>query len=151
MLSKENYDTLNENYLYEKKPLTYFAAKQRGEAFMFDTYGNNKGIQVTDDNIDEFKFIFDFREVEQLPDSEVDEYDKKDLYFIAYENYDQAYTYWKNKGVQKSLDLQIVKAKNRVENAKMQLEWTKNNLKNLYDIDDCNATENARRLFQSEV
>lgn len=112
-------------------------------------------------------------------------HNKKDLYFIAYGNCDQAYTYWKNKGVQKSLDLQIVKAKNRVENAKMELKLAENDfekllklnvsnaaetkrikklektlqdmlnvyeeLHSIYDIGDCDVTENARKLLQSEI
>jgi len=104
-LSKENYDKLNTNYLYKKEPIidnsfyigqtsaTYHCKNwtfkvykyDNGKVYMRDTYFNdsNHSYEITDENINEFEFIFDFREVKKIRDHEYDEYNEDDIFRVA--------------------------------------------------------------------
>ena len=160
MLSKENYDRLNENYLYKKEPIvdrsmyigttpiTYHCKNwtfkvhkyDDGEAYMIDTYFNSwdsHKIKVTDENIDEFEVVFDFREVKRIHDSEVNEYNKEDLYRIATDSggYSCGRLYWVRKDTEKSKDLIINKKKEEIESLKRQLRWAEDTLERMLNGD----------------
>lgn len=148
-LSKENYDKLNENYLYKKEPAkreqyTYHCKNwtfkvhkyENGDVHMFDTYfdsWDSHTIQVTDENIDEFEVVFDFREVKRISDSEVDEYKEEDLYCAATSSggYSCGKLHWIKKDAVKSKDLLINKKKEKIESLKRQLEWAEGDLERL--------------------
>jgi len=150
-LSKENYDKLNTNYLYKKEPvtidhslyigrtpITYHCKNwtfkvykyDDGKAYMRDTDFNDAGIQVTDENIDEFKFVFDFREVKQIHDSHSNEYNEEDLYYVATNSggYSCGGCYWVNKNTKESKELLIGKKKREIGSLKNKLEWAENDL-----------------------
>jgi hypothetical protein len=151
VLSKENYDKLNENYLYKKEPninerspywcdnWTFKVEKlEDGRAYMLDTHFNSYSshhIRVTDDNVNEFEVVFDFREVINISDSVVDEYEEKDLYCVATNSrgWSCGKLYWIKKGVQKSLQLQINKQKNKIEKIRDKLKWAEQELERLLE------------------
>lgn len=156
-LSKENYSRLNENFLYQKEPTvttaTWSASHpyhcknwtfkvyklQDGRAFMLDTYfdsWDSHKIQVTDENIDDFKIVFDFRDVKRIRDSEYDEYNDEDLYRVATNSggWTCGNLYWVHKETQKSKQLLIDKKKNEIQYLKHKLERTKNDLERLLEI-----------------
>lgn len=154
-LSKENYDKLNEKYLYKKQPVidnsfyvgttsgtyhcknwTFKAHKRNGKAYMYDTYfdsSDSHSYEVTDDNIDEFEFIFDFNEVKRIGDYEYDEYDEHDIYRVATNSggYSCGKLYWVNKDSPKSKKLLIKKKEQEIRSLKNQLEWAENDLERL--------------------
>ena len=51
--------------------------------YMVDTYFNDKSIELTDDNFDEFEFLFDFNEVERHSGENIYEYDESDWWHVA--------------------------------------------------------------------
>lgn len=152
-LSRENYDKLDKNFLYKKEPIidnsfyvgttsgtyhcknwTFRVAKyDDGRAYMRDTYFNDNGIEITDENINDYKFVFDFREVKQLRDSEANEYNEDNLYHVATDSggYSCGGCYWVNKNIEKSKDLQIAKKQREIESIKNNLEWAERDLKRL--------------------
>ena len=50
---------------------------------MVDTYFGDKYIELTDDNFDEFEFLFDFNEVTKHSGEHICEYDEKDWWHVA--------------------------------------------------------------------
>jgi hypothetical protein len=151
MLSKENYDKLDANFLYQNKPTkndeyTYWCKNwtfkvqklDDGRAIMIDTFyssWDSNPIWVTNQNIDEFKVIFDFREVVKICDSDVNEYNEEDLYYAATGSggYSCGGCYWIKKGTPKSLNLQIAKAEREVDKCESALRWAKANLERLLE------------------
>ena len=105
---------------------------------MLDTHFNSYSshhIRVTDDNVNEFEVVFDFREVINISDSVVDEYEEKDLYCVATNSrgWSCGKLYWIKKGVQKSLQLQINKQKNKIEKIRDKLKWAEQELERLLE------------------
>lgn len=151
-LSKENYDKLNENFLYKKEPIinnSYYIGNTSGtywcknwtfkvnkrndnKAYMIDTYFNSwdSSIEVTDENIDEFEVVFDFREVKRIRDFERDEYNEEDLFRVATDSggYSCGNLYWIKKDAVKSKDLLVNKKKQEIESLKNKLKWAENDL-----------------------
>ena len=151
-LSKKNYDSLNETFLYKKKPIidnsfsvgttsgtyhcknwTFRVHKRDGGASMADTYFGDAYTIVTDRNIKGYKKVFDFREVKKIGDDEVDEYCRKDLYYAATNSggYSCGNLYWVKKTAQKSKRLLIKKKREEIKSLKQQLEWAEEGLKRL--------------------
>lgn len=51
--------------------------------YMVDTYFNDKCIELTDKNFDEFEFLFDFNEVKSHSGKHIYEYDESDWWHVA--------------------------------------------------------------------
>lgn len=155
-LSKENCDKLNENYLYQREPIrkseswtassvyhcknwTFKVHKlKNGRAFMLDTYyedWDSHIIQVTNENIKDFKVVFDFREVKRIKDDECDEYDEGELYRVATSSagWDWGNLYWVDKDVQKSKELLVKKKREEIQYLKSRIELEETELKRLLD------------------
>jgi len=146
-LSKGNRDKLNINYLYKKTPIidnsfyigqtsatyhcknwTFKVQKYgNGKIYMRDTYFNdsNHSYEITDDNINDFEFIFDFREVKRIHDSEYDEYNESDIFRVATNSgdYSCGRLYWVNKDAVKSNILLIEKKEQEIRSLKNKLEY----------------------------
>ena len=102
MLSQSNIDRLNMHAYYKHNP----EARYRGKTYednlywcmkwvfypsytdrcgylMVDTYFGNKSIVLTDDNFDEFEFLFDRREYKEMPRKLASRYDDSDVIVAA--------------------------------------------------------------------
>ena len=51
--------------------------------YMVDTYFNDKYIELTDENFDEFELLFDFNKVRSHSGENIYEYDKSDWWHVA--------------------------------------------------------------------
>lgn len=51
--------------------------------YMVDTYFGDKYIELTDENFDEFEFLFDFEKVEKHSGENIYEYDESDWWHVA--------------------------------------------------------------------
>lgn len=145
MLSEENYNKLNENFLYKKAPKrdpnemyigcipisywcknwTFKVKKYNGKALMYDTYWSTQKnyIEVTDNNINDFKVIFDITKVKQTLKEIVDEYNKEDIFCVAIDSGGISYPkYFVRKEAKKSKELQIEKKKEEIRKLKYKLE-----------------------------
>lgn len=97
MLSVENYNKINKNGLYKSEPFginlgddSYwcknwtFKVKERDKTlYMVDTYFNDRYIEVTNDNIINFEFQFEFEDVKEISSCEYDKYEEDDRYRLA--------------------------------------------------------------------
>ena len=155
MLSRKNYNKLNEYGLYKRPPTdkdreryhdvywcknwTFRCNKHKdGTAVMVDTYwgdGDGGGREVTDENIDEFKFIFDFRDVEKIRPGVADEYREEDVYHVSTDSGGMycGGNYYVKVDAKPSIDLQIEKAEAEFENALFCVGMKKNTLARLYE------------------
>lgn len=103
MLSKENKEKLVLTGLYKCQP----NKKYRGQLYqndmyhcfnwtfkirhlkdddiylMVDTYFNEKCIELTDENFDEFEFLFDFNEVHEHSGNNIWEYNENEYWHVA--------------------------------------------------------------------
>jgi len=145
-LSKENFDKLNKNFLYKRQPCnggsepywcrnwTFICQNSDdGKAFMVDTYFRNSSIEVTDENIDFFKFVFDFREVRKIRDSEIDEYDDADLIWAATDSggYSCGHIHWVKNDCKKSISKLINKTKNEISSLQSKIRFAEAELSKL--------------------
>lgn len=97
MLSIENYNKINKNGLYKSEPFgmiygdspywcknwTFTVKECNGIIHMVDTYFNDRYIEVTDDNIINFEFQFEFNDVKEISSCEYDKYEENDKYRLA--------------------------------------------------------------------
>lgn len=153
-LSKENYDKLNEHFLYyykyavdlnnnipafEAEPYrnyTYFLVKHNGRALMIDTrrnskkYNPSKAFIVTDDNINLFVAALDLREYETVHSCYIKEYDRSKLIKLCvnpwgYEGDDEDnYTFWKHIDLYPT-SVEAIKELNRNKVIKLEKELLK--------------------------
>jgi len=139
-LSKENYDKLDEHKLYKADPYEFSCCPdttnrcwtfkvektEDGKAFMVDTYDFRDKIEVTDENIDKFEVVFDFREVKEIPEWEAEEdYDDEDVYEVFYGHDCDGYidyTFWVKRTAKKSKRKAIKKIEKRLEKLRNNLE-----------------------------
>ena len=123
-LSKENREKLNPNILYRKGPdediedpywcrnwTFHYPDSKAEEVYMYDTYFDDResAILVTDQNIDEFEIIFDFREVRRIKPSEVSQYDEEKVIHVATDSFSIGYDYVKIDHRAVDMDTAIIK------------------------------------------
>lgn len=123
-LSKENREKLDPNILYRKAPdetiedpywcrnWTFHCPDSKAEkVYMYDTYFDDpdSAIQVTDQNIDEFEIVFDFREVKRIKPSEVSQYDEEKVIHVATDSFSLGYDYVKLDHRAEDMDTAIMK------------------------------------------
>lgn len=155
-LSKENYDSLDENYLYKLTPVrepdeTYIGTipisywcknwtfKVRKNniigAVMVDTYYDSitsHCIQVTDENIHDFEVIFDFRNVTRITKEIAEEYNRDAVFCVAVDSGGINYPTWFVKdGAKKSRSKQMAKKKEEIRCLKSDLEYAERELMGL--------------------
>lgn len=123
-LSKENREKLDPNILYRKEPddniedpywcrnWTFHCPDSKAEeVYMRDTYFDDweSAILVTDQNIDEFEIVFDFREVRRIKPSEVSQYDAEKVIHVATDSFSIGYDYVKLENRDVDIDTAIIK------------------------------------------
>ena len=148
-LSQENYDSLDEHFLYKTEPIvdnsfsvgttpgtyhcknwTFRVTKREGKAWMCDTYFGDNCTEVTDENIKKYEKVFDFREVRKIHGDFRDEYEESDLIFAATDSggYSCGGCNWVRKDAVKSNRLLIEKHKRNIESLEWKLEREKKEL-----------------------
>lgn len=144
MLSKENVDKLVISGLYrhdpDKKyrPALYwdqmyhcfnwtFKVRHRESNdtwYMVDTYFGDKYIELTDENFDEFEFLFDFNEVEKHSGKNIWEYDENDYWHVAIDSGGMycGGKYFVKKGATKSKEKVLERIEGEIRSLERQLE-----------------------------
>lgn len=123
-LSKENREKLDTNILYRKEPdediedpywcrnWTFHCPDPKAEeVYMYDTYFDDResAILLTDQNIDEFEIVFDFREVRRIKPSEVAQFDEEKVIHVATDSFSIGYNYVKIDHRAVDMDTAIIK------------------------------------------
>lgn len=105
--------------------------------YMVDTYFNDKYIELTDDNFDEFEFLFDFNEVKKCSGTHIEEYDESDWWHVAV-NSGGMYcggTYFLKKDAVKKKDRVIQRLENEIEHLEREIAYKKETLQRVKNDD----------------
>jgi hypothetical protein len=96
--------------------------------YMVDTYFNDKYIELTDENFDEFEFLFDFNEVEKHSGKNIYDYDENDWWHVATDSggmYCGGKFYLKRNALPKKEKI-LNRLKEEIDYAERNLEYMKN-------------------------
>lgn len=147
MLSQSNIDKLNMNGLYSLPPdEKYRGSLHRSDLYhccnwtfkpridregnyrMVDSYWSfmqdSLQIMLTDENFDQFSFIFDLDEVIQLKESQTSKYDK--VYHVATDSGGLRYAkYYIDKNAKKSKSLILKELERKIDECERELNYMK--------------------------
>lgn len=151
MLSKENSKKLVLTGLYSHEPdkkyrgslyendlywcfnwtFTIKHNEETNKWYMVDTYFGDKSIELTDDNFNEFNFLFDFNEVEKCCNSEnISEYDKSDWWHVPVDSSGLLHggKYFLRKGAKKSKEKVIERLEDEIKSLERKIKYKKETL-----------------------
>lgn len=147
MLSQENINKLVMTGLYQHEPDKRYRGclywdnmyhcfnwtfrvkhhKNSDKWYMVDTYFNDKSIELTDENFNEFKFIFDFNEVKEHSGEHICEYDERDWWHVAIDSGGMycGGKYFVRKGAVKIKERVLKRVQEEIEYFERQIEHKK--------------------------
>lgn len=143
MLSKENVEKIVKTGLYKHEPDRRYRSSlywdnlyhcfnwtfkvKHNESkdiwYMVDTYFNDKYIELTDENFDEFEFLFDFNEVDKHSGKNIWEYDEDDYWHAAVDSGGMycGGKYFVKKGATKSKEKVLERIEGEIRSLERQL------------------------------
>lgn len=149
MLSKENAEKLVKSGLYRHEPdkryrsslywdnlyhcfnWTFKVSHRESDDtwYMVDTYFGDKYIELTDENFDEFEFLFDFNEVDKHSGKNIWEYDDDDYWHVAIDSGGMycGGKYFVKKGATKSKEKVLERIEGEIRSLERQIESKKIN------------------------
>ena len=154
MLSEEKRNKINSRGLYSHKIVSSWVSGNNkywcrnwtfkphfcddGSVYMCDSYFNSwdSAREVTDENFEEWEFIFDFGDVRQISYYEAQKYNESDLYRdIAVDSggYNCSSCIWVKKSAKQNIDKQIKLAEEELNSAKREVKWKQETLKRLIE------------------
>lgn len=147
MLSKENVEKIVKSGLYKHEPdkryrsslywdnlyhcfnWTFKVSHRESDDtwYMVDTYFGDKYIELTDENFDEFEFLFDFNEVDKHSGKNIWEYDEDDYWHVAVDSGGMycGGKYFVKKGATKSKEKVLERIEGEIRNLERQIERKK--------------------------
>lgn len=147
MLSKENVEKIVKTGLYKHEPDKKYRSSlywddmyhyfnwtfkvkhnERNDTwYMVDTYFNDKYIELTDENFDEFEFLFDFNEVEKHTGKNIWEYDENAYWHVAVDSGGMycGGKYFVKKGATKSKEKVLERIEGEIRSLERQIESKK--------------------------
>lgn len=147
MLSKENVEKIVKSGLYKHKPdrkyrsslywdnlyhcfnWTFKVSHRESDDtwYMVDTYFGDKYIELTDENFDEFEFLFDFNEVDKHSGKNIWEYDEDDYWHVAVDSGGMycGGKYFVKKGAIKSKEKVLERIEGEIRSLERQIESKK--------------------------
>ncbi len=147
MLSKENVEKIVKTGLYKHEPdrryrsslhwdnmyhcfnWTFKVSHRESDDtwYMVDTYFGDKYIELTDENFDEFEFLFDFNEVEKHTGKNIWEYDENDYWHVAVDSGGMycGGKYFVKKGAIKSKEKVLERIEGEIRSLERQIESKK--------------------------
>lgn len=146
MLSKEKIDKLVLTGLYKHepdkryRPSIYwndlyhcynwtFRVKHREDDntwLMVDTFFGDKSIELTDENFDEFEFVFDFNEVKKHSGENIEEFDDNDWWRVAIDSAGRLRCkYFVRKGATKNKEKILARIENEIKHLEQQIRYKK--------------------------
>lgn len=161
MLSKENVEKLAKTGLYRHEPDKRYRSslfwdnmyhcfnwtfkvkhnEDKDTWYMVDTYFNDKYIELTDENFDEFGLLFDFNEVDKHTGKNIWEYDENDYWHVAVDSGGMycGGKYFLRKGAVKSKEKVLERLQDEIRGLEWRLECKKKDyekvLNNEADLD----------------
>ena len=144
MLSKANADKIVKTGLYKHEPdkryrsslywdnlyhcfnWTFKVSHRESDDswYMVDTYFGDKYIELTDENFDEFEFLFDFNEVDKHTGKNIWEYDENDYWHVAIDSGGMycGGKYFIKKGATKNKEKVLERIEGEIRSLERQLE-----------------------------
>ena len=143
MLSKENQEKICITGLYKHDPdrryrgslhwdnmyhcfnWTFKVRKEEDNYWMVDTYFNDKYIELTDSNFNEFKFIFDFNDVKPHSGQNIDDYEECDYWHVAIDSGGMycGGKYFVKKDARKNKEKVLERLQYEIDRAKSDLDY----------------------------
>lgn len=98
--------------------------------YMVDTYFNDEYIELTDENFNEFEFLFDFNEVKKHSGNHIYEYDESDWWHVAVDSGGMycGGKYFLKKGAVKNKERVIKRIKSEIACLECDLKYKKETL-----------------------
>lgn len=147
MLSKENVEKIVKTGLYKHEPDKKYRSslywdnmyhcfnwtfkvkhnENKDIWYMVDTYFNDKYIELTDENFNEFEFLFDFNEVDKHSGKNIWEYDDDDYWHVAVDSGGMycGGKYFVKKGATKSKEKVLERIEGEIRSLERQIESKK--------------------------
>lgn len=147
MLSQKNIDKLVMTGLYKHEPDKRYCPKlywndlfhchnwtfkvyhneNTDEWYMLDTYFNEKAIELTDENFNEFQFIFDFNDVIPYSGGDVYDYNESDYWHVPVDSAGLLHggKCFLRKGAVKNKDLVLTRLEDEIKSLERQLHHKK--------------------------
>ena len=99
--------------------------------FMVDTYFNDKYIELTDENFDEFELLFDFNEVEKYSGRNIYDYDEGDWWHVAVDSGGMSCggKYYLKRNALPNKEKVLSRLKEEIDSAERNLEYKKDKYK----------------------
>jgi len=122
--------------MYHCRNWTFKPHEYNGEIYMVDTYfGDGNTYTLSDQNIDEFEFIFDFTSVKRIGDDETDEYEDNNVYRVATDSwgYSGTHLYWVDKEAKRSKEKLLNKQIDEINSLQRKLKWAEDELERIKD------------------
>lgn len=152
MLSKENLEKVNFNGLYSHEPTnkymdygndvywcknwTFKPIKRDDKVYMADTYWSytQNQIELTDDNIDEFEFIFDFNDVYPFRGENIFEFENEDYWVVAVDSGGKMNPKrFVRKNAKKNKEKVLMRLKVELEEYKQTIKYAEKKIKDIED------------------
>lgn len=158
MLSQANINKLCMTGIYECKPVLSWieswrrddpyhcinwtfkiaAYEDRNKYYMHDTYwsgGGGLSIELTDDNFDKFKLLFDMNDVRQVNPPDFYDYNEEDRWHVALDSggYQFSRNYYVRKDAKKNKEILLERLRCELESLKDQVRWKEDEIKKVYE------------------
>lgn len=95
--------------------------------YMVDTYFSDKYIELTDENFDEFEFLFDFEKVEKHSGENIYEYDESDWWHVAIDSGGMycGGKYFVRKGAIKNKEKVLKRIEEEIQSLKNKIDYNR--------------------------
>lgn len=147
MLSKSNVEKLVMTGLYKHEPDKRYRSplywdnmyhcfnwtfrvrhnEKNDKYYMVDTYFDDKYIELTDENFDEFEFQFDFEEVERHSGENINEFEENDWWHVAIDSGGMycGGKYFVRKGAVKNKEKVLERIEEEIQSLTNKIEYSK--------------------------
>jgi len=158
MLSQANIDKLCMTGIYECKPVLSWieswrrndpyhcinwtfkiaAYEDHNKYYMHDTYwsgGSGLSIELTDDNFDKFKLLFDMNDVRKVSPPDFYDYNEEDRWHVALDSagYQFSRHYYVRKDAKKNKEFLLERLQNELKSLKDQVRWKEDEIKKVWE------------------
>lgn len=113
---------------------TFKVMESKGKYYMNDTYWSGYDglrVELTDDNFDNFEFLFDLNEVSKVSPPDFYDYDEADRWHVALDSGGYKYNkyYYVRKGAKKNKTILLERLNRELESLKREVEWKKEEIR----------------------
>lgn len=114
------------------------ADEDRNKYYMRDTYwsgGGGLSVELTDDNFDKFKLLFDMNDVRKVSPPDFYDYNEEDRWHVALDSAGIRFSkyYYVRKDAKKNKEILLERLQHELESLKNQVRWKEDEIKKVYE------------------